>query len=80
MSEPYDDDVDPHAETGTQPDLRVMLDAKRESCPVVRGADGSITLLGHADVRSAALDAQTFSSAVSRIPMHRAIARLMGRP
>lgn len=63
-------EVDGHSEAGTQPDLRVMLDAQRQTCPVVRGADGAVTLLAHADVRSAALDAETFSSAVSA---HRAL-------
>lgn len=70
MTETRPDDIDPHAEAGTQPDLRVMLDAQRETCPVVRGVDGSVTLLGHADVRAAALDAELFSSAVSA---HRAL-------
>ncbi|SHJ43085.1 Cytochrome P450 [Tessaracoccus bendigoensis DSM 12906] len=70
MTETRPDDIDPHAEAGTQPDLRVMLDAQRETCPVVRGADGSVALLGHADVRAAALDAELFSSAVSA---HRAL-------
>lgn len=58
--------VDPHAEAGSQPDLRVQLDAQREMCPVVRAADGTVTLLAHSDVRAAALDPDTFSSAVSR--------------
>lgn len=62
--------VDGHSEAGTQPDLRVMLDAQRQTCPVVRAPDGSVTLLAHADVRAAALDAETFSSAVSA---HRAL-------
>ncbi|MGC3955100.1 MAG: cytochrome P450 [Propionicimonas sp.] len=62
--------ADPHAEAGTRPDLRVLLDAQRQSCPVVRAADGTVTLLAHADVRAAALDPETFSSAVSA---HRAL-------
>ncbi len=62
--------VDSHSEVGTRPDLRVMLDAQRQTCPVVREADGLVTLLAHADVRAAALDAETFSSAVSA---HRAL-------
>lgn len=65
-----DEHVDPHSEAGTQPDLRVMLDAQRQTCPVVRTPDGVVTLLAHADVRAAALDAETFSSAVSA---HRAL-------
>lgn len=68
MTETYD--VDPHSEAGTSPDLRVMLDSQRESCPVHRAADGTITLLAHADVRAAALEPETFSSAVSA---HRAL-------
>ncbi len=62
--------VDSHSEVGTRPDLRVMLDAQRQTCPVVREGDGSVTLLAHFDVRAAALDAETFSSAVSA---HRAL-------
>lgn len=68
MTENYD--VDPHSEAGTSPDLRVMLDSQRELCPVHRADDGTVTLLAHADVRAAALDPETFSSAVSR---HRAL-------
>lgn len=63
-------DVDPHSEVGTRPDLRVLLDAQRETCPVVRDSDGTVTLLSHEDVRAAALDPGTFSSAVSA---HRAL-------
>lgn len=59
-----------HAQAGTQPDLRMRLDAQRVTCPVVRNADGSVTLLAHADVRRVAMDPQTFSSAVST---HRAL-------
>ncbi len=71
MADPLNDElVDGHSEVGTRPDLRVMLDAQRQTCPVVREADGSVTLLAHADVRAAALDAETFSSAVSA---HRAL-------
>jgi cytochrome P450 len=62
--------LDAHEAVGTQPDLRVMLDAQRQTCPVVRAPDGTVTLLSHADVRAAALDAVTFSSAVSA---HRAL-------
>lgn len=62
--------IDTPSETGTQPDLRIMLDAQREACPVFRAADGTVTLLAHADVRAAALDPTTFSSAVSA---HRAL-------
>ncbi|MEZ5087476.1 MAG: hypothetical protein R2722_14935 [Tessaracoccus sp.] len=47
-----------------------MLDAQRETCPVVRDSDGTVTLLSHEDVRAAALDPGTFSSAVSA---HRAL-------
>ncbi|MCA0253045.1 MAG: cytochrome P450 [Actinobacteria bacterium] len=61
---------DEHLEAGTQPDLRVMLDAQRQTCPVARTPDGAVTLLAHADVRAAALDPETFSSAVSA---HRAL-------
>ena len=61
---------DEHASSGTAADLRVMLDAQREQCPVVHHEDGSVTLLGHAQVRAAALDADTYSSAVT---MRRAI-------
>ncbi|MFT3875921.1 MAG: cytochrome P450 [Propioniciclava sp.] len=62
--------TDPHAEAGAHDDLRVQLDAQRAACPVVRAADGTVTLLAHADVKAAALDAATFSSAVSA---HRAL-------
>ncbi|MGE5307416.1 MAG: hypothetical protein ACM3KG_00185, partial [Hyphomicrobiales bacterium] len=62
--------VDPHSEAGTQPDLRWMLDRQRSECPVTRAPDGSVTLLTHADVKAAALDPETFSSAVSA---HRAL-------
>ncbi len=65
-----DVNIDPHSEAGTQPDLRVLLDAQRDACPVIRTPDGTVTLLAHADVRAAALDAETFSSAVSA---HRAL-------
>lgn len=65
-----DEQADAHLEAGTHPDLRVRLDAQRERCPVVRGEDGVITLLAHADVRAAALDHDSFSSAVSA---HRAL-------
>lgn len=54
-----------HATSGTAPDLRVTLDAQRERCPVAHGEDGTVTLLGHAEVRAAALDDATFSSAVT---------------
>lgn len=56
---------DPHLSIGADHDLRLQLDAQRAQCPVMRGPDGTITLLAHADVRSAAVDADTFSSAVS---------------
>lgn len=62
--------LDPHSEAGAHDDLRVQLDAQRPTCPVVRAADGSVTLLAHADVKAAALDPETFSSAVSA---HRAL-------
>ena len=62
--------VDPHSEAGTQPDLRWILDRQRSTCPVTRTPDGSVTLLAHADVKAAALDTETFSSAVSA---HRAL-------
>lgn len=39
--------------------------AGRSRCPVARTADGSWVLLGHAEVRGAALDDAAFSSAVS---------------
>ena len=45
--------LDAHEAVGTQPDLRVMLDAQRQTCPVVRAPDGTVTLLSHADVRAA---------------------------
>ena len=54
-----------HATTGATADLRVMLDAQRERCPVAHHDDGTVTLLGHAEVRAAALDDATFSSAVT---------------
>jgi len=60
----------PHSQAGFAPDLRVQLDAQRERCPVMHAPDGSITLLSHEDVCAAALDPETFSSAVSA---HRAI-------
>ncbi len=60
----------PHSQAGVAGDLRVQLDAQRERCPVMHSPDGSVTLLSHADVCKAALDAETFSSAVSQ---HRAI-------
>lgn len=53
-----------------QLDLRSQLDQQVRHCPVVHNEDGSYTLLSHADVRDAALDPQTFSSAVSA---HRAL-------
>lgn len=65
-----DTQLDAHEAAGTQPDLRVILDAQRQTCPVVRTPDGGVMLLAHADVRAAALDAGTFSSAVSA---HRAL-------
>lgn len=61
---------DPHLSTGTDHDLRLQLDAQRAKCPVMRSPDGTITLLAHADVRTAASDAATFSSSVSS---HRAL-------
>ncbi|MEA5118858.1 MAG: cytochrome P450 [Propionicimonas sp.] len=63
-------EADPHSEAGTRPDLRVMLDAQRQTCPVFHEPDGTVTLLAHGDVRAAALDPATFSSAVSA---HRAL-------
>lgn len=66
----HDEDIDPHSEAGTRPDLRVLLDAQRQACPVSRAPDGSVTLLAHADVRAAALNPAAFSSAVSA---HRAL-------
>lgn len=51
-------------------DLRSQLDQQVGRCPVIKNEDGSYTLLSNADVRAAALDAETFSSAVSA---HRAI-------
>lgn len=54
-----------HATTGASTDLRVMLDAQRERCPVAHHDDGTVTLLGHAEVRAAALDDATFSSAAT---------------
>lgn len=55
---------------GRDVDYRQTLDEQRRTCPVVHGEDGSYTLLSHSDVQAAALDAQTFSSAVSA---HRAL-------
>ncbi len=62
--------LDPHSEAGAQPDLRWILDRQRSTCPVTRTPDGVVTLLAHADVKAAALDPETFSSAVSA---HRAL-------
>lgn len=58
-----------HAD-GQSADYRQTLEEQRRTCPVVHGEDGSYTLLSHSDVRAAALDATTFSSAVSA---HRAL-------
>lgn len=69
-TDPASNATDAHSAAGTRPDLRVQLDAQRATCPVVHGEDGSVTLLAHADVRAAALDPVTFSSAVSA---HRAL-------
>lgn len=55
---------------GRDTDYRQTLDERRRTCPVMHGEDGSYTLLSHSDVRAAALDATTFSSAVSA---HRAL-------
>lgn len=63
--------MDAHAEaTAPPPDLRADLDARREACPVEHDGAGTWTLLRHADVVAAALDAETFSSAAGS---HRAI-------
>ncbi len=62
--------IDPHSTAELPPDLRAALDVQRARCPVVRETDGSVTLLAHADVVAAALDPETFSSAVSS---HRAL-------
>lgn len=61
--------VSKHA-NGRDTDYRQTLDEQRRTCPVIHGEDGSYTLLSHADVQAAALDAATFSSAVSA---HRAL-------
>lgn len=47
-------------------DQRAAYDALRRRCPVARDATGTWVLLRHEDVRGAALDAVTFSSAASR--------------
>lgn len=63
--------TDAHAEaTDPQPDLRAVLDHRREACPVEHDGADTWTLLRHADVVAAALDARTFSSAAGA---HRAI-------
>ncbi len=54
----------------TSYDLRVTLDERRSRCPIHHLDDGSISLLSHHDVREAALDPDTYSSAVSS---HRAL-------
>lgn len=51
-------------------DYRQVLEEQRRRCPVAHDEDGSYTFLSHPDVRAAALDLETFSSAVSA---HRAI-------
>jgi cytochrome P450 len=63
--------TDDHAEaTDARSDLRTELDARREACPVEHNGAGTWTLLRHADVLAAALDAEAFSSAAGS---HRAI-------
>ena len=63
--------TDAHAyATDPQPDLRADLDHRREACPVEHDGAETWTLLRHADVVAAALDARTFSSAAGS---HRAI-------
>ncbi len=57
---------DPHLAQEVSNDLRAKLDAQRAVCPVHHEPDGSVTVLSHAHVRDAAIDAETFSSAVSR--------------
>lgn len=47
-------------------DPRTAYDRQRGRCPVARDATGAWNLLRHEDVRRAALDDVTFSSAVSR--------------
>src|SRR5699024_10487192 len=47
-------------------DPRERYDAQRSRCPVSHDAAGAWTLYRHADVRAAALDDVTFSSATSR--------------
>lgn len=46
-------------------DQRAAYDALRDRCPVAHDGAGTWMLLGHAEVASAALDAETFSSAVT---------------
>jgi cytochrome P450 len=63
--------TDAHAEaTEAQPDLRAELDARRDACPVEHDGAATWTLLRHADVVTAALQPETFSSAAGS---HRAI-------
>lgn len=61
---------DAHWEGASDPavlaDQRAALDAMRGRCPVARDTSGAWTLLRHDDVRAAAEDPATFSSAVSR--------------
>ena len=65
MTEHTPDDLDP-----TGRDLREYTDELRPAHPVVRNSQGQYVLLRHADVVAAAVDADTFSSAVSA---HRAL-------
>ena len=60
MTEHTPDDLDP-----TGRDLREYTDELRPAHPVVRNSQGQYVLLRHADVVAAAVDADTFSSAVS---------------
>ncbi|WP_022919277.1 cytochrome P450 [Ruania albidiflava] len=57
-------DWDPRG-TQVQVDPRRAYDQMRRSCPVAMGSSGAWTFFKHADVRAAALDDDTFSSAVS---------------
>lgn len=65
------DDVDPGADwdpaaPNLRADQRAAHDELRGRCPVARDGSGNWLLLRHADVRRAALDDATFSSAASR--------------
>jgi cytochrome P450 len=65
MTDDPEHDWDPRGRR-VRRDALAAYDDLRSRCPVALGTDGTWTLLSHEDVRSAALDPDTFSNAVSR--------------